>query len=121
MSILKKISIIVLSFIMLIVLLLAVVGYVIPAIKLSRLEKLTMEDSVTAKYTLYLPDEDTIYSYAKDLTSMGTRLPGTESGTTAQTYVKGKFEEFGLEDISIVLPKVNLDFFVKANKVVYAC
>ncbi len=104
----KRVGIVFLCIIILAVAILGVVGFVIPAIKVNKLEKLTMEDSVTAKYTAFLPDEDTIYSYAEDLTNMGTRLPGTEGGTMAQTYVKEKFEEFGLEDISIIPSKTSL-------------
>ena len=87
---------------------LGVWGFVIPAAKVNKLEKLSMADSVTAEYVKYLPDADTIYGYAQDLFDMGVRLPGTEAGKKAQTYVKDKFTEFGLSDVDIIASESKL-------------
>lgn len=78
-------------------------------IRVSKLEKLSMEDSVTAEYSsLYLPDKDTIFGYAEDLYNMGVRLPGTEAGKKAQSYVAEKFSQFGLKDVEIIPSKTKL-------------
>lgn len=104
----KKTGVIFLCIILISVAVLGIIGFVFPAIKVNKLEKLSMNDSVTAKYTSYLPDEDTIYRFAEDLVSMGARRPGTASGTLAQNYTKEKFEESGLEDVSIIPSKTSL-------------
>ncbi len=108
MKITKQIGAGFLSILLIMVVALGIFGFVIPAFKVNKLEALSMNDSATAAYTQYLPDTDTIYSYAKDLAAMGARMPGTEAGTAAQTYVKEKFEDFGLEDVSIIPSKTSL-------------
>lgn len=102
MKLAKRIGLVLLCVILILVLILGIWGFVVPAVKLHNLEKLSMDDSVTAKYTKYLEDSDTIYSYAQDLYNMGARRPGTEAGKKAQTYVKDKFTEFGLSDVDII-------------------
>lgn len=78
-------------------------------IRVAKLEKLSMDDSATAKYAAeYLPDKDTIFGYAQDLYNMGVRMPGTPEGEQAQSYVKDKFTQFGLENIEIIPSKTKL-------------
>ena len=108
MKLAKRIGVVFLCIIIVLVLILVIWGFAIPAIKIHKLEKLSMDDSVTAKYTTYLDDTDTIYGYAQDLYDMGARRPGTEAGKKAQTYVKDKFTEFGLEDVDIIPSKTKL-------------
>lgn len=105
----KRIGIIILGIVLLLLIILGIWGFVLPSIRLGKLEKLSMDDSVTAKYSgQYLADEDTIYSYVQDLFDMGARLAGTEAGAKAQTYVKDKFTEFGLTDVDIIPSKTKL-------------
>ena len=102
MKIFKKVLLIVLAVILTAAAVLGIWGFVIPAAKVNKLEGLSMADSATAEYVKYLPDADTIYGYAQELFDMGIRLPGTEAGKKAQTYVKDKFTEFGLSDVDII-------------------
>lgn len=105
----KRIGIIILGIVLLLLIILGIWGFVLPSIRLGKLEKLSMDDSVTAKYSRqYLADEDMIYSYAQDLFDMGARLAGTEAWAKAQTYVKDKFTEFGLTDVDIIPSKTKL-------------
>lgn len=85
------------------------VGFIIKGkIQVNKLEKLSMADSLSAKYSDYLPDADTIYSYAQDLFDMGARRPGTDAGAKAQAYVKDRFAEFGLANVDIIPSKTKL-------------
>lgn len=104
----KRVLLIVLAVTLTAAVVLGIWGLVIPAAKVNKLEGLSMADSATAEYVKYLPDADTIYSYAQDLFDMGMRLPGTEAGKKAQTYVKDKFTEFGLSDVDIIPSKSKL-------------
>ena len=104
----KKIAVIFSCILAIALIVVLLIGFIIPTIKVEQLETLSMDDSVTAAYTEYLDDEDTIYSYAEDLYNMGARRPGTEAGTEAQTYVKDKFTEFGLTDVSIIPSQTKL-------------
>lgn len=84
-------------------------GFIIKGkMQVKKLEKLSMSDSLSTKYSEYLPSSDTIYSYAQDLFDMGARRPGTADGVKAQTYVKDKFTEFGLKNIDIIPSKTKL-------------
>ncbi|MCD8110463.1 MAG: M28 family peptidase [Clostridiales bacterium] len=104
----KRTGIIVLVIILAAAVAFASVLFIVPSVKISRLEKLSMDDSATAQYNSGMPDEDTIYSWATDLVDMGVRLPGTEAGEKAQAYVLEKFEEFGLEDVTVIPAKTSL-------------
>lgn len=104
----KKIGILLLCIVVLLSLVLGIWGFVIPAVKLRQLETLSMADSVTAQYTEYLADAETIYGYAQDLYDLGVRLPGTEGGAAAQAYVRDKFTEFGLSDVEVISSKTKL-------------
>ncbi|MCD8150831.1 MAG: M28 family peptidase [Clostridiales bacterium] len=108
MRIMKKIGIAVLAIVLAAAVVLVSVLFVIPSVKISKLEQLSMDDSATAQYSAGIPDEDTIYSWATDLVDMGVRLPGTEAGEEAQAYVLEKFEEFGLEDVTVIPAKTSL-------------
>ena len=68
----------------------------------NKYEKLQSQAGPTAKYLDAMPETNTIYGWAEDLVDLGPRRPGTENGTKAQNYVKEKFEEFGLENVSII-------------------
>jgi len=104
----KRIGIIVLVIILTAAVAFASVLFIVPSVKISKLEKLSMDDSATAQYNAGMPDEDTIYGWATDLVDMGVRLPGTEAGEEAQSYVMEKFEEFGLEDVTVIPAKTSL-------------
>ena len=82
-------------------------AFALPAAKIRRMEALPPEGPSSAYYGR-LPDADSIFGYAADLVDMGARLPGTEAGAKAQAYVKDKFEEFGLENVSIIPAKTKL-------------
>lgn len=102
-------------------LILAVVvrGFVVPNLKVKKLEKLSMEDSATKKYDNLLESGDEIFRYAEDLFSIGKRRPGTKEGKLAQDYVKNKFSEFGLSDVQVIPSKTKLytcrDFSLLVN------
>jgi len=107
-KILKRILYVVLAILLALVLVFLTMAYLIPAIRVHQLEQLKMADSATANYSNLMSDTDEIYDWVTDLTAMGVRAPGTKAGKKAQTYVKDKFEEFGLEDVQIVKSKTDL-------------
>lgn len=78
------------------------VFFVKPALELKQLEKLTPEDSPTAKCLAKMPDTEEIYGWVKELTDMGARIPGTDAGRLAQAYVLQNFTDFGIEDAEVV-------------------
>lgn len=84
---------------------LGIIFFVKPAIELKKLEKLKLEDSPTAGYLDKMPVTDEIFSWVKDLADMGPRIPGTDAGKKAQTYVLQNFKNFGLKDVDIVASK----------------
>ncbi len=104
----KRIALVILAVVLCIAAVFSAILFVIPAIKINTLEKLSMDDSATAQYSDGMPDTDTIYGWAEDLANMGARLPGTEAGQEAQSYVKEKFEEIGLENVSIISSTTSL-------------
>ena len=61
----KRVLLIVLAVTLTAAVVLGIWGLVIPAAKVNKLEGLSMADSATAEYVKYLPDADTIYSYAR--------------------------------------------------------
>ena len=67
-----------------------------------------LENSPTAAYTELMPGTEEIYSYAKDLTDMGARLPGTFAWEEANAYVTEKLTSFGLENVKTVDSKTTL-------------
>lgn len=99
--------------VLLVVLLLAVVAAMVLIVK-PKLQAawisahLSDEDSIIVTSSAEMPDTDTIYSYAKALTDIGVRLPGTEAGTEAQTYIREMFEAAGLSDMEIVTSQTGL-------------
>ncbi len=82
-------------------------AFALPAVRIRQMEKLPPAGPSSKHYDK-LPDADIIFGYAADLVDMGARLPGTDAGAKAQTYVKNKFEEFGLDDITIIPAKTKL-------------
>ena len=105
---LKRVLLVLTTLIVIIGILAAVFLGIKPAVQTKKLSSLSMDDSPLAEYASLIPDNDEIYSWATDLVDMGARLPGTKAGTRAQNYVKEKFEEFGLEDVSIIPSKSTL-------------
>ena len=47
------------------------------------------------------PTNDQIYSHIKELTKWGHRKTGTAEGRNSAEYIAGKFNEYGLKDVSI--------------------
>ncbi len=98
----KKVWLAVSAVIIVALIVLCHIFFIKPALVVHKLEKLQVEEGPTAKYLGLMPQTDEIFGWAQELTEMGPRRVGTEIGREAQSYVKEKFESFGMENVEII-------------------